>query len=274
MIWSGKPINPCRLLFTRSQSLFDPFIPAFTQAGGTLYPLPTLEITPRDVQAELNTCFEGHSSNTAYIFVSRHAIEYTGISLKKATQFPQLTCICLGPGSKQALMQQGIPEDRIIMPLSPPYETERLLEHPFFTGTRLSPQQHYCIFRGPPGRTLLQARLRETGATVQEIMVYNRQLPKLTPALQTQWEMALRQHNATLVSSAEGLSNLITRVKAFKHPAFITHLLNQPLLLPSRRIGILAKSLGFRYIIETGSLETQSVLHALKSIFSSFHFFR
>jgi uroporphyrinogen-III synthase len=200
------------------------------------------------------------------VFVSRHAIDCIGPSLKKASLWPNIPSICLGPGSKQELLKQGIPEAAIVSPLSLPYETESLLAHPFFSDASAK-KKHYWILRGPPGRTLLQDTLKSWGATIAETSLYDRRLEKLTPDLYKQWETALNNHNVTLVSSAEGLQHLMTRVEELNDGALKRRLLRQPLLLPSSRVSTLAKSQGFRYITETGSLEKQSLFDALKTLF-------
>ena len=266
MIWARKHINNIRLLFTRAQALPDPFVPAFLQAGGTLYALPTLNITPIHARSTLDEWLSHAQTRTVLVFVSRHAIAFIGPSLKKMSQWPNIPCICLGPGSKQALMKHGIAETAIISPLSPPYETESLLAHPFFADPNTK-NKHFWILRGPPGRTLLQDTLKSQGTTVEEIALYNRRLATLTPLLHNQWETALANQNVTLVSSLEGLQNLMTRVDQLGNKHLKTRLLKQPLLLPGARVTQLAKSHGFRYITETGSLETQSLLDALKALF-------
>jgi uroporphyrinogen-III synthase len=236
-------------------------------AGGTLYALPTLTITPLYPRSVLDKWLSHFPATAVCVFVSRHVIDCIGLSLKQAPQWPNLCSICLGPGSKQALLEQGIPDKAIISPISPPYETETLLAHPFFLSGDAKNKQ-YWIFRGPPGRTLLQDTLKAQGATIKEIALYRRELVTLSPLLRVQWEAALMHHNATLVSSAEGLENLMIRVKQLKNRSLIVRLLEQPLLLPSTRVAQFAKSHGFRYITETGSLETQSLFNALKKLFS------
>jgi uroporphyrinogen-III synthase len=254
-------------LFTRSQTLSDPFIPAFLQAGGTLYALPTLTITPIHPRSVLDKWLSRCPTEAVCIFVSRHAIACIGPSLKQAPQWPNICSVCLGPGSRQALLEQGIPNRAIISPVSRPYETEALLAHPFFL-EKSAQNQQYWIFRGPPGRTLLQNTLKAQGAKIQEIALYNRDLATLNPLLRDEWETALTNHNVTLVSSAEGLENLMTRVKQLAKKSLKVRLLKQRLLLPSARVAQLAKFHGFRYITEIGSLETQSLLNALKTVSS------
>ena len=203
---------------------------------------------------------------TLFVFVSRHAIHYAGPSLNKALEWPYLTCVCLGPGSQQALLKYGIAADNIIAPHLPPYETESLLAHPFFSSPA-SNNKLYWIFRGPPGRTLLQDTLSNRGNTIQETVLYDRTATSLTPELKIQWKTALNNHNVTLASSAEGLHNLIKKVEQLSDKSLEKRLLDQPILLPSTRVSQLAKSYGFRYITKTGSLETQSLLNALKALF-------
>lgn len=226
-----------------------------------------MEIVPNQARSILDAHFSRYSTEIVCIFVSRHAIDYAGPSFHKASTWPYLNCVCLGPGSKQALMQHGIPNAAIISPLFPPYETESLLAHPFFSDNTRD-KRHYWIFRGPPGRTLLQDTLTARGASIQEIALYDRRLPSITPLLRGQWEEALRDHNVTLVSSPEGLRHLMIRVDEIKDAWIKTRLLEQPILLPSLRVAQLAKFHGFRYITVTGSLETQVLLNALKTIFS------
>lgn len=261
-----KRIKDVRLLFTRSQTLTDPFVPAFLQAGGCLYALPTLEIIPTCPRPVLDKQLSQHSVKTVCVFVSRHAIHCVGPSLKRVPGWPNIRCVCLGPGSRLELMNQGIPDTAIISPLFPPYETESLLAHPFFSDPSVQ-GKHYWIFRGPPGRTLLRDALKASGAMVEEMTLYDRRLATLTPVLRNQWEKALANHNVTLISSAEGLQYLMNRIAQLADDSLRVRLLKQPLLLPSTRVSLLAKSFGFRYIIETGSLEKQSLLNALKTLF-------
>lgn len=139
----------------------------------------------------------------------------------------------VGAGTRRALARHGVDA---YMPESGA-DSEGLLALPTLADVR---NRRIALIGAPGGRNLIAPALRERGARVEAIDVYERRAPRLTrrhfDAL-----AAAPQPWVTLLSSAEALANLIERLPSDLAARWRT----QPLVVASERLAALARAQGF-----------------------------
>lgn len=159
--------------------------------------------------------------------------------------------ICaIGNASARALARHGI---RAIVPQERS-DSEGLLALPELADVR---GQRIAIVGAAGGRDLIAPTLRERGATVDEIHVYERVPPRLTQ----QHFDALRRADdplIMLVSSAQALTHLVARLP----PPLLARLHRQTLIVSSERLADIASSHGFGNITRARSALVDDLLEA------------
>lgn len=189
----------------------------------------------------------------AVMFVSGNAVQH--FFGPGTARMPQSTRAWTpGPGTAQALRALGIPAQQIDGP--PPdaaqFESETLWQ---CVHTQIHAGDRVLIVRGDSpadapaqapatagaGRDWLAARLREAGAQVELLAVYQRQLPAWDAAQQQLARQAAKDGTVWLFSSSEAVANLqqLMPEQSWNHAqALATH----------ERIAARAKHLGFGYV--------------------------
>jgi uroporphyrinogen-III synthase len=200
------PLSGRRIVVTRPKGQAGALSALIRQAGGEPLEIPALEI--RDL-ADLERFFfvaDRLDSFDCAIFVSRNAVRraLALIEVRRGGRpWPaQLRVATVGAGSREELAAQGF--SAVIAPAGQA-DSEALLALPELAqvaGKRIA------IFRGEGGRKHLGEALAARGALVEHAPCYRRALPAAGSAqLAAAW--AGGKVDAVLVSSAEGLSNLL-----------------------------------------------------------------
>lgn len=147
---------------------------ALAALGGELLNFPVIEIEPADPAplqaldlARLDLAF----------FVSPNAVEQA-FNIRPFQEWPPaLRVATVGPGSAQALVQQGYAS--VIRP-DGGFDSEAVLALPEFSAQRLAGKR-VLIVRGEGGRELLADTLRARGAQLSEVSSYRRRCATLNP---------------------------------------------------------------------------------------------
>jgi uroporphyrinogen-III synthase len=209
------------VLVTRPAGQSAELVDAVQAAGGDAVTFPVIEIVPRhpDTVAE-----DAHSLRPPdiTIFVSRNAVDY-GLS------FAGSGAICaIGPATASALEAAG--RHATIQP-SDGYDSEHLLAEPALQAVE---GQTVRIIRGNRGRELIAETLRDRGATVEYLSVYERRLPDYDESRLTTIASMLAngEIDAITVMSIESLQNL---VRLLPSPG-ATQLAEVPLVTPASRV--------------------------------------
>lgn len=254
---------PLSLLFVRPEGEGSGFLAQCRDKGICCHELPSLERCPIQSREQIAETVLTFPDKTPLIFVSPYVIDYLAPLFKMHPRFQDVDCICLGQGSARKLLALEVNKNRIILPLSAPFNSENLLKHPYFS--RLKPEQFFGLFRGSQGRDYLETSLSDRNHIVQSLYLY---YYVSHPALQDRprVEQAINQTNLSLISSAYGLDYLLDALNTLGLQDALLSLYKRPLIVPSARLHAFAKSRGFRYIIETGSLETQVLIHVLERL--------
>ena len=190
-------------LITRPKTQAQSLANRICQHGGQVCLLPTIEIIPCLARRQLATQLATLPPIDILIFISPSAIEQANHLLQQQPHLAWQTklCVVMGEPSAKLLKQYGSID--IHYPTSH-YSTEAGLALPQLQQVA---QQHIVIFKGEGGRPLLADTLRERGATVTEIICYQRRLPTLPPE-QRQQLLQQTDINCILSTSIVSADNL------------------------------------------------------------------
>ena len=248
-----------RLLVTRAahqNSAQQALIPAL---GGEAVCLPLIQIEPvsesDSAYAESKRCILDLDLYQKVIFVSPNAVKL-GVELIEDF-WPQLPVgidwIGIGRQTVKQLEKQGIRA----WTSDQGYDSEALL-----ASDRLQQVegQRILILRGNGGRDLMRSTLTARGARVDYGTVYYRRLPGYS-------EQTVRQKlldiplSALLITSGEGLLNLQTLITTYSADRYQA-LLNTLLIVPSERIAVIARELGYRRVRVAQGPDDDSMVRA------------
>jgi uroporphyrinogen-III synthase len=191
------------VLVTRPALQATALVDAIEQRGGRAIRFPVIEVLPRDAE-QLRIAAAAVAKPDIVIFVSSNAVRH-GLRYADGAQ----TAV-VGPATAAAVRDAG--GDVHILP-SAGFNSEGLLQHPALQEVA---GQHILIVRGKSGRELLSSTLRDRGATVDTLAVYDRVQPTSDPTalaeLEEQW------HNGDIdvvtIMSIESLRNLLRLLPA------------------------------------------------------------
>jgi uroporphyrinogen III methyltransferase/synthase len=125
------------------------------------------------------------------------------------------------------------------------------------------------IVRGDGGREWLADRLREAGAQVEPVCAYRRVVPAPGADAWSRVRALLRgAPHAWLLTSSEGVRNLIALAGAALDPADRAALLHAPLVVPHPRIAETARTAGFDTITASGPGDAR-ILAAMRALSAS-----
>jgi uroporphyrinogen-III synthase len=209
------------VLVTRPRHQAVDLIAAITKMGGSVVELPAIEIVPRASDAIAEDVRRSHDPDIA-ILVSANAVRH-GLAHAGAAKIA-----AIGPATAAAIESAGHDVD-IRSPAG--YDSEHLLVEPELQDVG---EKIVRIIRGDGGRELIAETLRDRGAIVEYLAVYDRQIPAYSAPdmadLEQQWRAGAV--NVVTVMSVESLTNLIAILPAWCE----TELENTPLVTPASRV--------------------------------------
>lgn len=192
------PLRNIGVLVTRPRIQANDLVEAIEARGGRAYCFPVIEIAPfeaLDVQNSVSRL----GDPDIVVFVSRNAVEH-GIAYTGGAEIA-----VIGPATAKAVVAAGRVVD--IQPADG-FDSEHLLAEERLqdvAGKRVR------IIRGSDGRELLADELKQRGAFVEYLSVYERRLPKVGAEQLADLESTWRQGliNAVTVMSVQSLTNLV-----------------------------------------------------------------
>ena len=152
------------VLVTRAAHQSQPLASAIENAGGRAVRFPSIEIRPRNAGAVIEDAYRLEAPDIA-IFISSNAVVH-GLQYAEDAKIA-----VVGPATAEAIAAAGRTVD--ILPYDG-FDSEHLLQAAELfdvTGKRIR------IIRGQAGRELLADTLRDRGADVDYLAVYERTLP-------------------------------------------------------------------------------------------------
>jgi uroporphyrinogen-III synthase len=209
------------VLVTRPRQQAAELIEAIESAGGRSISFPVIEIVPRNVTA-IQEDIAGLDTPDIVVYVSRNAVEQ-GLAWN-----PGGAVAAVGPATAAALEAAGR-----VVDIVPPggFDSESLLAEPAMNDVA---GKIVRIVRGNGGRELLADTLRERGANVDYLAVYERRLPEYSEddlaQLAGRWLSG--EVDAVIAMSVESLRNLLSLLP----DACIAALTETPLVTPAARV--------------------------------------
>ncbi len=226
MAQHDRPLNGLRVLVTRPEPQAEHLAAMIKAAGGHPVIIPTIAIVPvaRDLWALDNLV-----DADMLIFVSRNAVTHF-IAAQPEGVMESVLLGSVGRGTTETLQQYGLPVHY------QPREgsgSEALLALPELAEMK---GKKIVIVRGKGGREYLADTLRQRGAQVHYLEVYERILPSLND-LQIEQAKAV---DCLICTSVESVRNLCILLHSH-----LESMMNKPLLVCSDRIRKQAQELGF-----------------------------
>lgn len=220
---SSGPLAGCGVLVTRPAHLTEELVAGIEAVGGVAIRFPAIDIVGRPVQ-EIADELERLPEPDILVFVSRNAVVH-GLP---AARGRSARIAAVGPATKDAIEAQGIDVD--IFP-DAGFDSEHLLRHAGLSDVHGS---HIIILRGQSGRELLAERLRERGAHVHYLRVYERKPHKPSPAELEHVASALEAGSIRflIVMSVDSLQCLLRILP----PTALASLTDVTLVAPSARV--------------------------------------
>ena len=257
------PLAGLSVLLTRPAGQADKLAATIQNLGGQVTSLPLLAIEPiseRIAVERLKTSIMALDNYDAAIFISTNAAT---LGLEWIENYwPQLPvgleAYAVGPGTAEILRQ---------LPWSvhcsdSGVTSEHLLALP---GLQDVASKRIALFRGQGGRELLAETLRERGARVNYLEIYQRRVPEYSRAvvLKLLDDNAI---NAALATSQQILDSLIALLSAESTlpPKVPENLQSLCVVVPSQRVREHALAAGFKQVIDAGGADDKSVLTSLQ----------
>ena len=209
------------VLVTRPRPQASGLAEAIEAKGGEAIAFPVLEIHPRH-PATVETEAHQLERPDIVVFVSTNAVRF-------GLPYTSDAAICaIGPATAAAIEESGL--DVAIRPEGG-FDSEHLLDEPALRDVE---GQTVRIIRGTDGRELLASALRERGATVEYLCVYERRRPDYSQheleQLASRWSSG--DIDCVTVMSVASLTNLLALLPA----ELIERLAETPLVTPAARV--------------------------------------
>jgi len=209
------------VLVTRPRAQAAELVAAIEDKGGRAFCFPVIEIIPRGAKSVEADAAQLPAADIA-IFISRNAVTH-GLQYAAGAKIA-----AIGPATAAAIKDAGHTVD--IQPAAG-FDSESLLNEPVLQDIS---GQNIRIIRGSAGRGLLADTLRERGANVDYLSVYERVLPEIgNDALsQLEADWLAGRINAITVMSIETLDNLLAVLPDSLRQKFAA----MPLVTPAARV--------------------------------------
>jgi uroporphyrinogen-III synthase len=230
----SENLNPPGILILRPVQQAKTTIDAVTAQGWRAVPFPTIEITPAE-NIDSATTREIINHADWLIFISQNSVlQFLELTGSDSIQKQKIAAV--GRTTAQLLEDKGL---NVIALPKQDYSTEGLLDSGKFTDIS---GQRIIIVRGNGGREKLADTLRERGATVAYLEVYERRLADSHPRqLLPLWPDDI---NVIIATSNQLLDNLIALCKDILGD----QLFQKPVVVMSERMRSHAREMGFKKI--------------------------
>jgi len=244
------------LLVTRPRPQCAALLARLAALGVPARALPLIEILPARDAGPVVAAWAALPEVDLAVFVSPNAVEQFFAHRGDAAWPTKTLAACVGPGSAQALAEQGVPADCIVQPVADAASLDS--EHLW---AQLQPRRDWAgarvlLLRGDGGREWLAEQLTAAGARVEAVTVYHRAGPRFDAAEQALLnDVRIRpQGFVWLFSSAEAVGHL----RGLGLPG-------QRAIATHPRIADAARAAGFAPVV-LARPDPEAVTQALKSL--------
>ena len=207
-----------RVILTRPASDSQTWIQGLQAAGYEVLNWPLIDIAPAADPALIQQALAEWQQYQSVMFVSRNAVTHTFNARQPATGWGITRCWATGPGTRQALLEAGVPVQLIDAPPADAtqFDTEALwqvVHHGLLT------DKPVLILRGSEadqdesaaqgvGRDWLMQQLAQAGVTVDTLAVYQRGCPEWTQEPLRLARLAASDGSVWVFSSSQAVFNL------------------------------------------------------------------
>ena len=188
------------------------------RAGFKVLSWPLIEVQAHADLMRTNTVLAAWHGYQAVMFVSRAAVQHTFQHQQPKAGWGLTRCWATGPGTRQALLDAGVPAGLIDAPpmQAAQFDTEALWR---VVKDKLLPDRAVLLLRGSDsdkpdsadegvGRDWLIKQLEAAGIKVDSLAVYQRHLPVWDAPQQARARLAAKDGSIWLFSSSQSLSHL------------------------------------------------------------------
>ncbi len=220
---ASTPLAGATLVITRPVGMSATFAARARALGGATIVVPGLSLRAAADATTARAALHAASAARIWIFTSPAAVRFAFPLAPDLAIAARARVLCVGPGTARALARRGV---RALTPRTSS-DSEGLLALPELAEVR---GQRVALVCAPNGRDMISQQLRQRGAQVDAIHVYQRAAPRLT-----------RHHFNALANASAPL---------------------QTLVVSSARLAALARESGFVNIVEAASAIPDDLLEA------------
>ncbi len=243
---TDTPLQGVGVLVTRPLAQSTELVAAIQSRGGNAICFPVIEIVPRDA-AEIAADASGLPQPDIVIFVSSNAVAH-GLSYAEGASIA-----AIGPATAGAIRSAG---QFVEIEPDKGHDSESLLATPALENVA---GKEIRIIHGGDGRALLADTLRERGATVNYLAVYDRRPVSISPASLAEFETLWQSGKIDVITvmSIETLKNLLTALPK----SCLQEFENVSLVTPAARVikEALDRYPASRTILASGTQATEMV---------------
>lgn len=230
------PLQGLRVLNTRPHHQAHLLKQTIEALGATTIECPALEILPSANDWDKSLSFP--LPYDLVFFISTNAVHYFFERIPASLWPKTMLTLAIGPSTLQALLKKDI-----VAQQSAGTTTESLLQLPCLQQLR---SQRALIIKGKGGRTLLAQTLLSKHASVNELVVYERALPTISPLfIKEIWQDD--GIDIILFTSQQSMEQVFT---LFGKAAY-AWLQNKPCLVVSQRLANIAHEMGVKRVFIT-----------------------
>ena len=188
------------------------------RAGFKVLSWPLIEVQPHADLMRIHTALAAWHGYQAVMFVSRAAVQHAFQHQSPKAGWGLTRCWATGPGTRQALLDAGVPPELIDSPplQAAQFDTEALWR---VVQPQLLPERGVLLLRGSDadkpasadegiGRDWLIKQLEGAGIRVDSVAVYQRLLPVWDAPQQAQARTAAQDGSIWVFSSSQSISHL------------------------------------------------------------------
>lgn len=248
------PLSGASVVVTRPPTMADGLVRRAQRQGAQVVRLPGLTLRANADGGATRRALQAALTADAWIFISPTAVDCTFVLLPDLVLPPALKVWTVGAGTARVLRRHGI---QALVPATT-QDSDGLLLEPSLDEVQGS---RVIIVDAPGGRAILAPSLRERGAEVERIHVYERLAPRLT-----------RRHFDALAAAAHPCISLVSSAEALGHllaalPADLCGLWRtQPLVVSSPRLADLAAEHDFEDIHRADSALSGDLLRGAQAV--------
>lgn len=271
---STNSLVDIQVLVTRPAHQAQALCELLAEQGAQVIRLPVIEIEAIALSAKMAAIIDTINEIDFAVFISPNAVEHGLAVLFAQGRIPdKLKLVTIGKASAQK-MQQLLGRAPDIFPKEQ-YNSEALLALDSLQSNKVN-NKKIIIFRGQGGRELLASSLKQRGARVEYIEVYQRKMPELqSSVLESIWNpdgggsdcrgsncrgsncrgpncRGPNSPDIIIVTSNEGLRNLVAMIACSsdeQHDSYLQQLRQTPLVVVTEKMRLSAQNLGFKNAI-------------------------